>query len=305
VTDNDRHKQPAATARPARTTARAGWRGRLGAGLGILALLGGLAACGGDASEPTAQSSRSAPAASAGPVAPESASPSAEPSELPEPSPSAPPSDLRKVTCEYRKDTTGAPAKFVGYPPKKLPPDVIKAKTMTIKTNHGDIVIDLATGQAPCTVNSFAFLAKKDFFDNTVCHRLATLETNGVGVLQCGDPQAKGDGRNPTDGLGGPGYLFNDENLGPQYLRGVVFMAQGPEEANSNGSQFAISFTDENAQLPQVYTPFGQVRKGMDIIDKIAKGGVILFPDNGDITGDSGGSNAPKIRVVIKDLIIS
>ncbi len=165
-------------------------------------------------------------------------------------------------------------------------------------------MIELATGDAPCTVNSFAFLAQKNFFDNTVCHRLATLETTASGCCSAATPRPS-DGKNPTDGTGGPGYLFDDENLGPHYVRGVVFMAQGGEDANSNGSQFAISFTDENAQLPQAYTPFGMVSKGLDIVDKIAKGGVIVFPDGGDITNDDGGSNAPKTRIVIKDVTIS
>ncbi|WP_433498556.1 peptidylprolyl isomerase [Sphaerimonospora sp. CA-214678] len=176
---------------------------------------------------------------------------------------------------------------------------------MTLKTNLGNVVIDLTPGKTPCTINSFAFLAAKHFFDDTVCFRLATIQTNGVGLLQCGDPQAKGDGKNPTDGTGGPGYLFDDENLGPQYRRGVVFMAQAGDASNSNGSQFAISFTDENAQLPAAYTPFGVVRKGMDIIDEVVRGGVVEFVDGGDITNDDGGANAPKIRVLITEVVIS
>ncbi|WP_055481935.1 peptidylprolyl isomerase [Sphaerimonospora mesophila] len=297
MTDTDRQKQPASRTAKRTTTPRVGLG--LGVGLSVLALIGGLAACGGTNDAAGANSGEESPSAAP------SAGPSAIPSEIADPTPTARPTDLRKITCQYRKDDSGSPAKFVGYPPKRLSAKVIKASKMTMKTNLGDIVIELATGDAPCTVNSFAFLAQKNFFDNTVCHRLATLETNGVGLLQCGDPQAKGDGKNPTDGTGGPGYLFDDENLGPHYVRGVVFMAQGGEDANSNGSQFAISFTDENAQLPQAYTPFGMVSKGLDIVDKIAKGGVIVFPDGGDITNDDGGSNAPKTRIVIKDVTIS
>ncbi|MEZ0077319.1 peptidylprolyl isomerase [Planotetraspora sp. GP83] len=293
MTDTDRQKQPASRVRTAKRTTT------LGVGLGVLVMAGGLAACG-DGAKKGAEASPSAPSASSS-----AAGPSATPSALPTPTVTAVPTDLRKVTCEYRKDDSGSPAKFVGFPPKKLSAQVIKATTMTIKTNLGAIVIDLAPGQTPCTVNSFAFLAKKNYFDNTVCHRLTTVQTNGLGLLQCGDPQAKGDAENPTDGTGGPGYLFNDENLGPQYTRGVVFMAQGGEDANSNGSQFAISFTDENAQLPQAYTPFGIVRKGMEIVDKIVKGGVKTARDGKDITSDEGGSNAPKIRVLIKDLTVS
>ncbi|MEU0521390.1 peptidylprolyl isomerase [Streptosporangium sp. NPDC006007] len=226
---------------------------------------------------------------------------SAPPSEIPSlhPTPTAS-ANLGKVTCSYRKDTSGSPAKYVGMPPAK--PN-LKLKTMTITTNHGDVVIDLATAQAPCAVNSFAFLAGKNFFDNTKCHRLATPENSGLGLLQCGDPQAKADGKNPTDGQGSSGYVFNDENLGGlPYTKGTVALAQAPEAANQNGSQFWISLSDETAQLQPDYTPFGTVSKGMDILDKVFTGGWITNPE--DITGD-GGSNAPKIPVIIKDVLLS
>ncbi len=289
MTDTDRQKQPASGASPARRNTT------LGVGLGVLAMVGALAACGGGDTKSNAATT--SPSASAAPSASASAAPGA--------TPSAAPVDPSKVTCDYRKDDSGSPAKFVGLPPKKPTAAALKAKTMTIKTNLGDIAIALEPKLTPCTVNSFAYLAKKNYFDNTVCHRLVTVQTNGVGLLQCGDPQAKGDGENPTDGTGGPGYLFNDENLGAPYKRGVVFMAQGGDDANSNGSQFAISFTDESAQLPTAYTPFGVVSKGMDIIDKIVKGGVNTAKDGVDITSDSGGSNAPKIKVKIKDVEVA
>ncbi|MFF4777253.1 peptidylprolyl isomerase [Microtetraspora fusca] len=286
MTDTDRQQHPALPRSKARRT--------IGVGLSVLALVGSLAAC-----------SEAKNSADGAPTPTPSEVPSAVPSELPDATPSVKETDLRKVTCEYRKDDTGSPAKFVGFPPKQLSKAVINAKTMTIYTNLGRIVIDIAPGDTPCTINSFAFLASKKFFDNTVCHRLTTIESNGLGLLQCGDPQAKGDGENPTDGTGGPGYLFPDENLGPQYARGVVFMAQGGDASNSNGSQFVISYTDENAQLPQAYTPFGIVRQGMEIVDKIAKGGVNTAKDGIDITSDDGGSNAPKMKVQIKTIRIS
>ncbi|GAA3447544.1 peptidylprolyl isomerase [Planomonospora venezuelensis] len=228
------------------------------------------------------------------------ASPAPSQSATPQPSVSAGVADPASVTCDYRADTSGSPAKKVGYPPKK--PN-LKPKTMTITTNHGDIVIDLATQAAPCTVNSLAFLAKKNFYDNTKCHRLATPENSGLGLLQCGDPQAKADGKNPTDGQGSSGYVFNDENLGGMpYTKGTVALAQAGDASNQNGSQFWISLSDETAQLQPAYTPFGTVSKGMEILEKVFAGGWITNPD--DITGD-GGSNAPKIPVLIKDVTVS
>lgn len=264
----------------------------IGAGVAVVVVAGGLTAAvtllGGESKGKTGDK----PLAAGSP-----APPSEIPSLHPTPTASA---NLGKVTCSYRKDTSGSPAKYVGMPPAK--PN-LKLKTMTITTNHGDVVIDLATAQAPCAVNSFAFLAGKNFFDNTKCHRLATPENSGLGLLQCGDPQAKADGKNPTDGQGSSGYVFNDENLGGlPYTKGTVALAQASEAANQNGSQFWISLSDETAQLQPDYTPFGTVSKGMDILDKVFTGGWITNPE--DITGD-GGSNAPKIPVIIKDVLLS
>ncbi|MEV7971264.1 peptidylprolyl isomerase [Sphaerisporangium sp. NPDC088356] len=270
----------------------------IGAGVGVVVVVGGIVAAttlmgGKDDAKPGAAAA-STPSAS---VSAAASAPAALPSSTAEPA---------AGSCTYRKDTSGSPAKKVGMPPSK--PD-LKAKTMTIATNQGTIVIQLATAQAPCTVNSFEFLAKKNFFDNTRCHRLATPETTGLGMLQCGDPLAKGDGKSKEDGTGGPGYMFDDENLGGIGLgRGTVAMSQASEDANSNGSQFWISFSDENTQLAAqgaAFTPFGVVVKGMDVIDKIAKGGIIPF--NGDPMADvrGEGSNAPKLPVIIKDVKIS
>ncbi|GII88082.1 hypothetical protein Ssi03_60720 [Sphaerisporangium siamense] len=273
----------------------------IGAVAGVVLVAGGVIAAttlmGGDDKDPGA-----APEASPTASASASASPSAGTTAALPGATAAP----AATKCTYRKDDSGSPAKSVGTPPAK--PD-LKAKWMTIDTNQGEIVIQLATQQAPCTVNSFEFLAKKNYFDNTRCHRLATPETVGLGMLQCGDPLAKGDGKTAEDGTGGPGYLFEDENLGGMPLgRGTVAMAQSSEDANSNGSQFWFSFSDENTQLSDqgaAFTPFGVVTKGMDVIDKIAKGGIIPF--NGDPMADvrGEGSNAPKLPVIIKDLRIS
>ncbi|GAA5060669.1 peptidylprolyl isomerase [Thermocatellispora tengchongensis] len=216
------------------------------------------------------------------------ASPSAAPTESAPPPVTPTPIDATKVTCEYPKEDKGA-VKDVGTPPAK--PD-LKAERMTLKTSQGEIVIDMEPTKAPCTVNSFAFLAKKNYFDGTKCHRLVTPETGGLAILQCGDPLATADGKGEKDGQGGPGYRFNDEYLGGmQYGRGVVAMANsGP---NTNGSQFFLIFGDETKQLPPQYTPFGTVSKGMDVLDKVAKGGFLA--DN----------QSPKVGVEIKDVTIS
>jgi peptidyl-prolyl cis-trans isomerase B (cyclophilin B) len=126
-------------------------------------------------------------------------------------------------------------------------------------TTQGVITVKMLTSQAPCTTFSFRFLASKGYFNSTHCHRLTT---EGIYVLQCGDPTGTGSG--------GPGYAFNDENLaGATYPAGTLAMANaGP---NTNGSQFF--FTWKNTTLPPDYTPFGTVTSGLKVLQKIAAAG--------------------------------
>jgi peptidyl-prolyl cis-trans isomerase B (cyclophilin B) len=228
-----------------------------------------------------------------------SASASASQAPSPTPSLSSLPKKSGKVTCTYKKDTSGVPMKYVGMPGPK--PDM-KLKTMTISTNHGNIVIDVDPAATPCSVNSMAFLAKKNFYNNTKCHRLVTPETAGLFLLQCGDPLAKADGKNPTDGQGTAGYVYGDEAVGSiPYTRGVVFLTQPQDAAGQNSSQFAISLSDENAQIEGQYSVLGMVRSGLEIIEAVAKKGVIV--NDQDIVGD-GGSTAPKDPIIIEKVTV-
>ena len=128
-----------------------------------------------------------------------------------------------------------------------------------LRTSQGLIVIRALTAQAPCTTFSFRFLAQRDYYNRTHCHRL-TLQ--GIFVLQCGDPTGTGSG--------GPGYKFNDENLaGATYPAGTVAMANaGPD---TNGSQFF--FVWKNTTLSPHYTPFATVIRGLNVLQKIAAAG--------------------------------
>ena len=126
-------------------------------------------------------------------------------------------------------------------------------------TTQGMITVQMLTDKAPCTTFSFRFLASQGYFNKTHCHRL-TIQF--IYVLQCGDPTGTGSGA--------PGYAFNDENLaGATYPAGTVAMANaGP---NTNGSQFFFCWKDTT--LPPLYTPFGTVIGGMDVLQKIAAAG--------------------------------
>lgn len=133
----------------------------------------------------------------------------------------------------------------------------------TLATNCGDLVIDLDASAAPATVASIDFLTQNGFFDNTSCHRLTT---DGIYVLQCGDPLA--------NGTGGPGYQLPDENLPAggdnNYPAGTVAMANSG--ANTGGSQFFIVYQDTT--LPGDYTIFGTVTSGLGWVKDVAATGV-------------------------------
>lgn len=142
--------------------------------------------------------------------------------------------------------------------PGTLPDDKIQNKIATIKTQYGDIVFDLYPQDAPLTVSNFVFLAENGFYSGLTFHRVEP----GF-VIQGGDPNG--------NGTGGPGYKFADEPVKRAYTRGIVAMANSG--ADTNGSQFFIML--DNQYLPPKYTIFGEVTKGMDVVDKIKVGDVM------------------------------
>ncbi len=151
-----------------------------------------------------------------------------------------------------------------GHAPAKVKQPIVAAKnmakTLTLTTNCGPIVISLLGSKAPITVTSIATLANAGYYNKSLCHRLTT---EGIFVLQCGDPTASGSG-SPT---GWKGYV--DENLpkvgAKNYPAGTVAMANsGPK---TNGSQFFL--VDQDTQLGPDYTIWGKITKGLDLVQKI------------------------------------
>ena len=137
-----------------------------------------------------------------------------------------------------------------------------------IKTNFGDIEVELFKDKAPFTVANFVKLSGASFYDGIKFHRVIKNF-----MIQAGDPLSKDDSQKNRWGTGGPGYQFadeinkNDEIYKTGYKRGFLAMANaGP---NTNGSQFFIMHKD--TPLPPNYTIFGRVTKGMDVVDKIAE----------------------------------
>ena len=151
---------------------------------------------------------------------------------------------------------------FDGSAPKtqKFPPDgpengidPSKRYTATMETSLGTLVIALDAVNAPKTVNSFVFLALHHYYDGVIFHRII-----GGFMCQGGDPTGTG--------RGGPGYQLADElPKAGQYQLGSVAMANaGP---NTNGSQFFIISGSNGVRLPPSYSLFGQVVKGMDVVE--------------------------------------
>ena len=141
-------------------------------------------------------------------------------------------------------------------PPVAEIKNMVKAKIYqaVLKTSVGDITLELNGKMTPKTVDNFVTLSKKNFYNNTIFHRVI----KGF-MIQGGDPNG--------DGTGGPGYKFDDEPFEGEYTKGTVAMANaGP---NTNGSQFFIMQADY--PLPKNYVIFGKVVKGIEVVDKIAE----------------------------------
>jgi len=133
---------------------------------------------------------------------------------------------------------------------------------VVLKTNFGDIVIDLFNKQAPKTTGNFEKLAKEGFYDGVKFHRVIKDF-----MIQGGDPLSKDDTNSVAWGTGGPGYSFEDEfYTGNSNAIGTISMANaGP---NTNGSQFFINTADNNF-LDQKHVVFGKVVSGMDVVNEI------------------------------------
>ncbi|MBI4203023.1 MAG: peptidylprolyl isomerase [Chloroflexi bacterium] len=133
-----------------------------------------------------------------------------------------------------------------------MPIDPKNTYIATLKTQKGDIVIELNVQKAPKTVDNFVTLARKGYYNNTTFHRVI--------------PDFMAQGGDPTGtGTGGPGYTIPDEFTDLKHEQGVISMAN-TGRPNTGGSQFFIT-TVATPWLDGRHTVFGKVTSGMDIVN--------------------------------------
>jgi cyclophilin family peptidyl-prolyl cis-trans isomerase len=181
------------------------------------------------------------------------------------------------VSTEFPPADGSAPKtqRFSGQPPMGL--DLSKRYSAEMVTSKGTMVFALDAIAAPRTVNNFVFLARYHYYEGIVFHRVIS----GF-MIQGGDPEGTG--------AGGPGYRFEDELPTPgKYQIGSLAMANaGP---NTNGSQFFVVSGPDGVRLPPLYSLFGQLVSGRDVLASIDKIG--------------SGSGKPKEQVAIESVTIT
>jgi cyclophilin family peptidyl-prolyl cis-trans isomerase len=169
---------------------------------------------------------------------------------------------LASCTPEATPETT--PETQWNAPPEmSIDPDAIYLATL--QTEKGDIVIELFADRTPMTVNNFIFLAEKGYYDNTTFHRVI--------------PDFMAHGGDPTGtGTGGPGYTFEDEILHDQHFDEPGYLAMANRGANTNGSQFFITYVSAT-WLDANHTIFGKVVRGMDVVEALTPRDPAQTPD--------------------------
>jgi cyclophilin family peptidyl-prolyl cis-trans isomerase len=155
--------------------------------------------------------------------------------------------------------------------------DLSKRYSATMSTSKGSMVIALDAIGAPRTVNNFVFLARYHYFEGIFFHRVIP----GF-VLQGGDPDGTGSG--------GPGYRFEDElpEKGRYEIGSLAMANAGPD---TNGSQFFVISGPQGVQLPPLYSLFGKVVTGLDVVAAIEAIGT--------------GNGTPRERVLIEKVDIA
>ncbi len=152
-----------------------------------------------------------------------------------------------------------------------------------LETDAGVIVVGFFDDIAPEHVKNFKVLSRSGFYDGTYFQRIVPGE-----FIQGGDPNTRDDDPS-NDGTGGPGYTLKAEFSDISHRRGIVSMARG-KSPDSSGSQFFICIR-ELPRFDGLFTVFGKVIEGMEVVDKI-----------GSLPVDSTGT--PRERIHLKKVVI-
>ena len=151
-------------------------------------------------------------------------------------------------------------------------PDIALAESRvwTGSMNVGEATLELELDgvNAPQAVANFVSLSQSGFYEGVSCHRLVT---DGIYVLQCGDPDGTGGG--------GPGYNFGPIENAPaddSYVTGSLAMARIGGDGSSMGSQFFIVYQDSRIPSDDAggYTIFGKITSGLDGLEPVISAGV-------------------------------
>lgn len=214
--------------------------------LAVLALALLMAACGGNtpAETPPAAAEAPAPAQSEAPA----------PTETPVPAPAAAvPVQPAGSGAAGQLEPSARNGMYTAPPEMAIDPS--KVYYATLKTENGDIRVQLFADRTPMTVNNFVFLAREGYYDNTSFHRVL----DGF-MAQAGDPTGTG--------AGGPGYQFRDEFVPGLGFDRPYLLAMANAGPGTNGSQFFITFAPTD-WLNNRHTIFGEVVSGQEIVDQI------------------------------------
>lgn len=135
-------------------------------------------------------------------------------------------------------------------------------KKAVFETVKGKIEVELFADEVPSTVANFEKLANAGFYDGTAFHRVIPNF-----MIQGGDPYSKS--KKGRVGTGGPGYTIKceTEKNTHKHVAGTLSMAHAGKD--TGGSQFFICHSPQ-PHLDGVHTVFGQVAKGMDVVNAIA-----------------------------------
>jgi cyclophilin family peptidyl-prolyl cis-trans isomerase len=175
------------------------------------------------------------------------------------PSPTSSPT-AEAIACGGQRPAAADQRKPTFDQPPEMEIDRSKSYRAVLETSCGTIKVELLAEDTPVTVNNFVFLARQEFYDGLIFHRVIANFMN-----QTGDPKG--------DGTGGPGYQFKDEIRDDlKFGRpGLLAMANSGPNTGTNGSQFFITVVPTPHLNPPnaTHTIFGRVTEGMDVVRKI------------------------------------